>query len=343
MLIYIYDENGSPIGVKHRNKVFVAEQIETYLFGKNLQGDIIAIYNTSGTAIVKYVYDAWGNIISTSGTQATGIGAKNSLRYRGYYYDTETGLYYLRARYYDPVTGRFISADNRLSTGGDLSGMNLYAYCGNNPVNRIDPTGEAWWHWAIGAALVAACAVAVVVTAGGAAAGFAAVTMVANGCAAFSASSTIAAGAFIGSSMAYTAAVIDASAESESLEDFAEKGNWGTVISTAISGAIGGYIGYETSKTQVHQIVTDDETFLPDSFYSKHAPKQGTPNSSYTNYTYNNYTGKYEKSTVYYDFAGRQNIRIDWTNHGYSNHGNPHIHYTNYDAQHPNGFTIRWD
>ena len=82
-----------------------------------------------------------------------------------------------------------------------------------------------------------------------------------------------------------------------------------------------------------------DETFLPDSFYSK----QGTPNSSYTNYIYNNYTGKYEKSTVYYDFAGRQNIRIDWTNHGYSNHGNPHIHYTNYDLQHPNGFTIRWD
>ena len=144
MLIYIYDENGSPIGVKHRNKNFAAEQLETYLFGKNLQGDIIAIYNTSGTAIVKYVYDAWGNIISTSGTQATGIGAKNSLRYRGYYYDTETGLYYLRARYYDPVTGRFISADDRLSTGGDLSGMNLYAYCGNNPVNRIDPYGNSF-------------------------------------------------------------------------------------------------------------------------------------------------------------------------------------------------------
>ena len=140
MLIYIYDENGSPIGVKHRNKVFVAEQIETYLFGKNLQGDIIAIYNTSGTAIVKYVYDAWGNIISTSGTQATGIGAKNSLRYRGYYYDTETGLYYLRARYYDPVTGRFINADNCLYNS--LHGFNLYAYCCNNPVMYADYTGE---------------------------------------------------------------------------------------------------------------------------------------------------------------------------------------------------------
>ena len=149
MLIYIYDENGSPIGVKHRNKVFVAEQIETYLFGKNLQGDIIEIYNTSGTAIVKYVYDAWGNIISTSGTQATGIGAKNSLRYRGYYYDIETGLYYLQARYYDPVTGRFINADSCLYNS--LQGFNLYAYCYNDPVMFADYTGEnaaaAWETW----------------------------------------------------------------------------------------------------------------------------------------------------------------------------------------------------
>ena len=159
MLIYIYDENGSPIGVKHRNKNFAAEQLETYLYGKNLQGDIIAIYNASGT-------------------QATGIGAKNALRYRGYYYDTETGLYYLQSRYYDPAVGRFISADNisNLGADGELNGYNLYAYCGNNPVNRIDPTGEAWWHWAIGAALVAACAVAVAVTAG-----IAAVAIVANG------------------------------------------------------------------------------------------------------------------------------------------------------------------
>ena len=158
MLIYVYDENGSPIGVKHRNKNFAAEQLETYLFGKNLQGDIIAIYNTSGTAVVKYVYDAWGNIISTSGTQATGIGAKNSLRYRGYYYDTETGLYYLQSRHYDPVTGRFISADDRLSTGGDLSGMNLYAYCGNNPVNRKDPAGQFW----ISAIIISAIVIVVV-------------------------------------------------------------------------------------------------------------------------------------------------------------------------------------
>ena len=88
------------------------------------------------------MYDAWGNIISTSGTQATGIGAKNSLRYRGYYYDTETGLYYLRARYYDPVTGRFINADSAIGQKGNLQSYNMFAYGFNNPVMNIDPTGN---------------------------------------------------------------------------------------------------------------------------------------------------------------------------------------------------------
>ena len=67
----------------------------------------------------------------------------NPLRYRGYVYDQETGLYYVSSRYYDPEIGRWINADNQLSTGSDLTGLNLFAYRGNNPVNRIDPTGEA--------------------------------------------------------------------------------------------------------------------------------------------------------------------------------------------------------
>ncbi len=78
----------------------------------------------------------------------------NPFRYRGYYWDSETGFYYLQSRYYDPAIGRFINADNQLSTG-DFNGMNLYAYCDNNPVMRIDPTGEEWWHWVIGIAAVA--------------------------------------------------------------------------------------------------------------------------------------------------------------------------------------------
>ena len=95
--------------------------------------------------------------------------------------------------------------------------------------------------------------------------------------------------------------------------------------------------------TQKNPVAVDNEPFLPDSFYSKHSPKQSTPYSSYTNYKYNSYTGKYERSTAYYDFAGRQSIRVDWTNHGYSNHGNPHVHYTIYNSQYPYGRSFRWD
>ena len=83
--------------------------------------------------------DANGNAI----TSATHVANANPIRYRGYYYDTDTGWYYLNSRYYDPEVKRFINADNQLSADDDLIGKNLYAYSGNNPVNRVDPTGEA--------------------------------------------------------------------------------------------------------------------------------------------------------------------------------------------------------
>ena len=92
--------------------------------------------------MVEYTYDSWGKLISITGSLASTIGVKNPLRYRGYYYDTETSLYYLQARYYDPDTGRFISPDALLVAGNDyIQGMNRYAYCYNNPVMYSDPTG----------------------------------------------------------------------------------------------------------------------------------------------------------------------------------------------------------
>ena len=125
----------------------------------------------SGNRVVTYTYDAWGNV-TVSGTLATTIGVLNPFRYRGYYYDTETGLYYLNSRYYNPEFGRFISADGQLN--GGLLGYNQFAYCENNVVNSIDIRGEdavllycdsgsthlgaliqdsngAWWHFYWGA------------------------------------------------------------------------------------------------------------------------------------------------------------------------------------------------
>ncbi|MDR3293543.1 MAG: RHS repeat-associated core domain-containing protein [Clostridiales bacterium] len=118
-----------------------------YFYRKNAQGDITHIFDNEFNLVAKYEYDAWGNhtvIEYTSGN----IGALNPIRYRGYYYDVETGLYYLKSRYYDPDTGRFINADDPSvldTTKGDINGYNLYAYCGCNPVMGYDPDGHFNW------------------------------------------------------------------------------------------------------------------------------------------------------------------------------------------------------
>ena len=206
------------------------------------------IYNANGELVTEYTYDAWGAPLTVTGSLAETIGQVNPIRYRGYYYDSETGLYYLNSRYYDPEVGRFINADNQLTTGSDMTGVNLFAYCGNNPVNRIDPTGEAWWHWALGAVVVAACAVATVVTAGGFAAAAGAVAAVGSGFAAATTASTIAAGAFIGSATVYGMAVATAASTSRSVKEFNDQGNWGTVAATVGGAVLGGGSAYVSTK-----------------------------------------------------------------------------------------------
>ena len=100
------------------------------------------LVSASGTRVVTYTYDAWGNPLSTTGSLATTLGAQNPLRYRGYVYDTETGLYYLQSRYYNPSWGRFINADEYLSTGQSFFENNVFAYCYCSPVNLTDHTGK---------------------------------------------------------------------------------------------------------------------------------------------------------------------------------------------------------
>ncbi len=115
-----------------------------------MQENIIALLDSSGSVVVQYVYDAWGNhaVLDANGADiadASHIGNRNPFRYRGYYYDTETELYYLQTRYYDPETGRFITIDGiEYLDPKTINGLNLYAYCGNNPVMNVDPTGHAF-------------------------------------------------------------------------------------------------------------------------------------------------------------------------------------------------------
>ena len=112
---------------------------QQYYYRKNLQGDIVAILDECGCTRGTYEYDAWGKIIWQGGSELLTI---NPFRYRGYYYDEETGLYYLNSRYYDPETGRFISPDSlKYLEPTYNNGLNLYAYCLNNPVRYSDPTG----------------------------------------------------------------------------------------------------------------------------------------------------------------------------------------------------------
>ena len=132
-LNFFYDGEGRP--------TYFTYGVFTYYYVTNLQGDVIAILDSTGTVVVNYHYDAYGVMLQTGGTMATTLGTLNPLTYRGYVYDHETGLYYLQSRYYNPSIRQFISPDAFVSTGQGYLGYNMFAYCGNNPVNNYDPEG----------------------------------------------------------------------------------------------------------------------------------------------------------------------------------------------------------
>ena len=131
-LHFVYDSLG-PVAVTYNGT--------RYYYLRNAQGDITGIMTRNKEQVVSYTYDAWGNVLSVTGTMADTLGAANPLRYRGYVYDSETGLYYLQSRYYNPSWGRFINADEYIATGQGVIGNNSLAYCGNNPVAYVDPYG----------------------------------------------------------------------------------------------------------------------------------------------------------------------------------------------------------
>jgi RHS repeat-associated protein len=186
----------------------------SYYYITNLQGDVMKVIDANGNVVASYVYDSWGKIIGQTGSLAD----VNPIRYRGYYYDQETQLYYLNARYYDPETGRFISADI-VAEGG-----NLYAYCQNDPINRTDDSvylSEVWkkrlTKIAIGAVLAVA-AVAITVATGGAALPIIASIAVAT-----------ASGAVMGGGIA-------------AVQHRIETGSWDGALNAALEGAIDGAV-----------------------------------------------------------------------------------------------------
>ena len=155
---FIYDESGRPFALNYSTDG--GSSFTTYYYILNLQGDVVKLISYipgfEYTEVASYEYDAWGNLLSKSGRMAD----KNPLRYRGYYYDNETGFYYVSSRYYDPEIGRFINADGYVSTGQGVLGYNMFAYCGNSPINRTDPAGQSWIVALIVTAIAVACTVA---------------------------------------------------------------------------------------------------------------------------------------------------------------------------------------
>ncbi|MGN0532068.1 MAG: DNRLRE domain-containing protein [Eubacterium sp.] len=141
-LVFMYDNNGQYYGFTYNGA--------TYYYLTNIQGDVDMVLNSSRAVVAKYAYDAWGNVVSVTDadgndiTDMSHIGHINPIRYRGYYYDAETELYYLNSRYYMPVLCRFLNGDCYVQTGQGVLDKNMFAYCGNNPVNRADTNGNRW-------------------------------------------------------------------------------------------------------------------------------------------------------------------------------------------------------
>ncbi len=304
-LDFFYDANGTPYALKYNGTV--------YYYVTNLQGDVTKLVTSNGATAASYEYDPYGNNISAAGDLAE----INPIRYRGYYYDTETGFYYVSSRYYDPEIGRWINADIPETLTADFENFaqyNLFAYCFNNPVNMSDETGT-WPSWA--KKVVAAVAVVAVVAA------VAAVTVATAG--AGTAAAVIAVGAAKGAAigMASGAAI---GAATGAVSHRVSTGSWsgaGTAalngmgdgaLSGAVTGAITGAAGSAVKVSQAAK-AWDSGTFKSGYqsmkyHYNKHVVSEGL--------TKGNNVLKYTQDAV--RFANRNSSVLKYTyNYNYGN------------------------
>lgn len=133
-IYYYYDRNNNLIAMNYNGT--------DYFYLRNVQDDVIALLDAEGNIVVEYAYDPWGKLLSITGSLASTVGIDNPYRYRGYRYDNETGLYYLKTRYYNPEWGRFLNADEMVDNGNGLLGTNMFAYANNNPIRNVDHDGR---------------------------------------------------------------------------------------------------------------------------------------------------------------------------------------------------------
>jgi len=133
-LHFFYDAQNRPVVVVYNGTA--------YAYVKSLQGDIVAILDENGNMVVSYGYDAWGAPLWCTGELAETLGKVQPFRYRGYVLDEETGLYYLRSRYYNPQWGRFVNADIKIGNSSELICGQMFAYCGNSPIAYNDREGK---------------------------------------------------------------------------------------------------------------------------------------------------------------------------------------------------------
>ena len=286
-LHFFYDAQNRPAVVVYNGTA--------YAYVKSLQGDIVALLNGAGNVVVSYVYDAWGAPIGKSGSMAETLGSVQPFRYRGYVFDEETGLYYLRSRYYNPWWGRFVNADCIYSA-------NCFAYCGNTPVIFFDEDGM---QMSLKIDFDDRAFVTHLMFGGG--------------------------GGF-----SYSGRCEDISSGAVIRQRaLAYENEW---ISMGYDSS------WDTHTWNTTEATTNSEPFLSEEYWEKHkAPLQSTPNSMLNTTRYNSYTRMWEFSCSYYDDAGRWCIRIDYTNHGREDHGNPHIHMIEYTQTYPFGVTFRLD
>ena len=153
---FFYDPEGRPTRIRYQ--LSSGGTFQDVYYVTNWRGDVTALYDTTGTRIASYDYDAWGNLVSIQDADGQDISDQNHiailnpLRYRGYYYDAESGFYYVSSRYYDPTTRRFLNADTTGILTAPLDShydKNLFAYCDNNPIIRVNHGGK-FWHIVVG-------------------------------------------------------------------------------------------------------------------------------------------------------------------------------------------------